>query len=302
MDADLLRSFVSFAECGSFNRAADRVGRTPSAFSMQMKRLEETVGQKLFSREGRNVTLTNDGITLVGYARRILSLQDEARESIRGETVSRPVRIGCPDDYAEKILPVILRAIRDIHPGVQFFISINPTIILRRMLDQGELDLTLISRSEKGEEGYFLRREAGVWATSPQHQQHLNNPLPLVLPAEDCKFHAWAIDAISKSGRAFQLLATTRQAASLLHLVRDGLGVAALAAITVNDSLQILDHRDGFPPLPAVGIALLINEAAHPLINRQLASHIQLRVSDAFEPAKTRLPDSMTPNPDISAQ
>ena len=284
MDSDLLRSFVSFAECGSFNRAADRVGRTPSAFSMQMKRLEETLDQKLFTREGRNVVLTNEGITFVGYARRILSLQEEARESIRGETVSRPIRIGCPDDYAEKILPVVLRAISEIHPGAQFFISVNPTIILRRMVDQGELDLSIISRSEKGEEGYFLHLETGVWVTSPHHQQHLENPLRLVLPAEDCKFHAWAIDAISKSDRPFKLVATTRQAASLLHLVRDGLGVAALAAISVSDGLQILDHQDGFPPLPAVGIALLINEAAHPLVNRQLASTIQHRVSTCFAP------------------
>ncbi|AUG51372.1 LysR family transcriptional regulator [Thalassospira marina] len=287
MDTDLLRSFVSFAECGSFNRAADRVGRTPSAFSMQMKRLEETLDQKLFTREGRNVVLTNEGITFVGYARRILSLQDEARESIRGEMLSRPIRIGCPDDYAEKILPVVLRAISEIHPAVQFFISVNPTIILRRMVDQGELDLSIISRSEKGEEGYFLLQEDGVWVTSPIHRQHLADPLRLVLPAEDCKFHAWAIDAISKSGRPFQLVATTRQAASLLHLVRDGLGVAALAAISVSDGLQTLDHRDGFPPLPAVGIALLINEAAHPLVNRQLASTIQHRVSSTFAPAST---------------
>ncbi|PKR53570.1 LysR substrate-binding domain-containing protein [Thalassospira marina] len=287
MDTDLLRSFVSFAECGSFNRAADRVGRTPSAFSMQMKRLEETLDQKLFTREGRNVVLTNEGITFVGYARRILSLQDEARDSIRSEMVSRPIRIGCPDDYAEKILPVVLRAISEIHPAVQFFISVNPTIILRRMVDQGELDLSIISRSEKGEEGYFLLREDGVWVTSPIHRQHLADPLRLVLPAEDCKFHAWAIDAISKSGRPFQLVATTRQAASLLHLVRDGLGVAALAAISVSDGLQTLDHRDGFPPLPAVGIALLINEAAHPLVNRQLASTIQHRVSSTFAPANT---------------
>ncbi|AJD50229.1 transcriptional regulator [Thalassospira xiamenensis M-5 = DSM 17429] len=280
MDSDLLRSFVAFAECGSFNRAADRIGRTPSAFSMQMKRLEDLVGNKLFEREGRNVFLTSEGITFVGYARRILSLQDEAMGKMRDHSTSRPIRIGCPDDYTQKILPVVLRAIQASYPEAKFFISVNPTIFLRRMLDQGELDLSIISRSEKGEEGYFLRHEAGVWVSSPVHQQHLKDPLSLVLPEEDCKFHAWAIDAISKTNRPYNLLATTRQAASLLHLVRDGLGVAALAAASVTDEFQILESRDGFPPLPAVGVALMLSDATHPLVGRQLAATIQGFVSE----------------------
>lgn len=280
MDSDLLRSFVAFAECGSFNRAADRIGRTPSAFSMQMKRLEDIVGSTLFEREGRNVLLTADGITFVGYARRMLSLQDEAMGKMRGQDSSRPIRIGCPDDYTQKILPVVLRAIRMTHPDAKFFISVNPTILLHRMLDQGELDISIISRSEKGEEGYFLRHEPGVWVSSPIHKQHLANPLSLVLPAEDCKFHAWAIDAISKADRPFTLFATTRQAASLLHLVRDGLGVAALAAASVTDEFQILESRDGFPPLPAVGVALMLSDASHPLVDRQLAATIQSFVSE----------------------
>ena len=280
MDSDLLRSFVAFAECGSFNRAADRIGRTPSAFSMQMKRLEDIVGNTLFEREGRNVLLTADGITFVGYARRMLSLQDEAMGKMRGQDSSRPIRIGCPDDYTQKILPVVLRAIRKTYPDAKFFISVNPTILLHRMLDQGELDISIISRSEKGEEGYFLRHEPGVWVSSPVHRQHLANPLSLVLPAEDCKFHAWAIDAISKADRPFSLFATTRQAASLLHLVRDGLGVAALAAASVTDEFQILESRDGFPPLPAVGVALMLSDASHPLVDRQLAATIQSFVSE----------------------
>ncbi|SOC29178.1 LysR family transcriptional regulator [Thalassospira xiamenensis] len=280
MDSDLLRSFVAFAECGSFNRAADRIGRTPSAFSMQMKRLEDIVGNTLFEREGRNVLLTADGITFVGYARRMLSLQDEAMGKMRGQDSSRPIRIGCPDDYTQKILPVVLRAIRKTYPDAKFFISVNPTILLHRMLDQGELDISIISRSEKGEEGYFLRHEPGVWVSSPIHKQHLANPLSLVLPAEDCKFHAWAIDAISKADRPFTLFATTRQAASLLHLVRDGLGVAALAAASVTDEFQILESRDGFPPLPAVGVALMLSDTSHPLVDRQLAATIQSFVSE----------------------
>ncbi|WP_417812915.1 LysR family transcriptional regulator [Thalassospira alkalitolerans] len=279
MDSDLLRSFVAFAECGSFNRAADRIGRTPSAFSMQMKRLEDLVGNKLFEREGRNVLLTSDGITFVGYARRILSLQDEAIGILRSKDIARPIRIGCPDDYMQNILPIVLRAIKERHPDIEFFISVNPTILLQRMLDQGELDLAVISRSEKGEEGYFLRREPGVWVSSPIHKQHLSNPLSLVLPASDCKFYAWAIDSISKADRPFTLFATSRQAASLLHLVRDGLGVAALAKASVTDEFLILDHGDGFAPLPAVGVALMLSDASHPLVDRQLAAHIQNYVS-----------------------
>jgi DNA-binding transcriptional LysR family regulator len=287
MDSDLLRSFVAFAECGSFNRAADRIGRTPSAFSMQMKRLEELVGNKLFERDGRNVQLTDDGITFVGYARRILSLTDEAMGQLRAQEETRPIRIGCPDDYAQKILPCVLRAISAVYPQARFFVSVNPTILLRRMLDQGELDLSIISRSEKGEEGYFLRHEPGVWVTSPIHHQHLLDPLPLVLPAEDCKFHAWAIDAFSKSNRPFTLYATSRQAASMLHLVRDGLGVAALAAASVTDEFKILDARDGFPPLPAVGVALMLADDSHPLVNRKLAGEIQKYVAQQFEDGLT---------------
>ena len=156
------------------------------------------------------------------------------------------------------------------------------------MLEQGGREMSVGGRSARGEEGYLLRHEPGVWVASPIHRQHELDPLPLVLPAEDCKFHAWAIDAISKSDRPFTLFATTRQAASLLHLVRDGLGVAALAAASVTDEFQILDTHDGFPPLPAVGVALMLTENAHPMVSRQLASSIQEYVSQNLDDNLTR--------------
>src|ERR671916_535781 len=119
LDVDLLRTLVAIADTGSFNRAARAVFRTPSAVSMQMKKLEEQVGRPLFAKDGRSVILTPDGEALVGYGRRILKLTQEALQRFRAPEIEGTIRLGTPDDYAGRFLPDILARFAASHPQVE---------------------------------------------------------------------------------------------------------------------------------------------------------------------------------------
>jgi len=139
MDTDLLRSFVAVVDTGSFTRAAKQIFRTQSAISMQIKRLEEQCGRVLFIRNGRSLELTEEGRSLLGYARQILQLHDEALTGLRQRRSYKPLRLGCPEDYSRQLLPDLIIMLRQRFPGLQLEVSASPTPVLRQLLDSGEL-------------------------------------------------------------------------------------------------------------------------------------------------------------------
>ena len=109
LDLDVLRTFVAIAETGSFTTAANAVFRTPSAVSMQIKKLEEILGRSVFARDARSVTLTTDGEILLGYARRMLAVNREAVSKFIIPDITGIVRLGSPDDFGERVLPNVLK-------------------------------------------------------------------------------------------------------------------------------------------------------------------------------------------------
>src|SRR5919199_1676759 len=145
LDPDLLRSFVLIAEGGSFTRAAQVVGRTQSAVSMQIRRLEEILGQSLLLRGARGVEPTRHGLWLLERARRLLALHDEIHSTFRQPAVAGAVRLGTPDDYAMRWLPGILARFAGSHPAVEVEVTCAPSHELVARLAEGELDLTLLS-------------------------------------------------------------------------------------------------------------------------------------------------------------
>ena len=145
LDTDTLRTFVAIAENGSFTRAAHQVFRTPSALSMQIKRLEETLGQSLFVREARRVSLTPEGEVLLGYGRRLLKLNEEAVGRFLAPSLEGSVRLGTPDDVGTRVLPQVLTRFARSHPAVQVNVNAGRSIDLLKRLDNGELDLALVT-------------------------------------------------------------------------------------------------------------------------------------------------------------
>ena len=146
LDTDLLRAFITIADEQSFTRAADLLGRTQSAVSMQIKRLEDVLQVRLFDRDGRRIRVTPEGQALMGYARRMLRLNDEAINHFLEPELSGPVRIGSPDDYASYLLPRVLGAFAQSHPGIEIDVTCDNSTDLLPLVQRGDLDLALLSR------------------------------------------------------------------------------------------------------------------------------------------------------------
>ncbi|MEH6579898.1 MAG: LysR substrate-binding domain-containing protein [Amphritea sp.] len=256
---DLLKSFIAIAEEGSFQRAAMRVGRTQSAVSMQIQRLEQMVGHLLFTRQRPHALLTQKGETMLGYARRILQLQHEVWEVLAESKPEGIVRFGIPDDYASGILPHILERFAELEPQIEVSVHCATSPQLSKMIDDGGLDLAVISRRSDGPQGKFFQQEKLVWATSPQHATHIKETIPLAVFQEDCAIRQTATRTLKEIGRPHRIAYSSPNLAALHAVTSAGLAVAVMPKSSVPSSLRILDQRDGFPELPQLELALIQN-------------------------------------------
>ncbi len=260
LDSELLRTFVTIADSGGFTRAAERVHRTQSAVSMQMKRLEETIGRPLFERNGRGVQLTPEGSTLLGYARRIVGLQQEALTALSQPEMVGSVCVGCPDDYVMRFMPGILARFAAHYPRVQVEVVCESSSRLVKSIadpDSG-LDLALVTREVGGvEDGQIVRSEPVVWATSASHVAHELDPLPLALFETGCFFRAWALKKLEQQGRAWRIAYTSPSIAGIQAAVSAGLAVTILARSILPAGVRELTPAEGFEKFPNASIALL---------------------------------------------
>lgn len=279
MDIDALRSFIAFVDTGSFTRAAKQTFRTQSAISMQMKRLEEDTGHSLFVKEGRNLALTEQGQQLVSYARRLVSLHDEALGHFSAHLQHPPLTIGCPDDYAESILPSMVDFIRQELPQQSLRIICDCSTQLRLMLDQGKIDIAILTRAPDAEEGYLLKHDTGVWVKGAGVEWagiEYQTPLSLLLYEPDCKFHSTAIDGLEKQGREYRLVCSSSSATAIKSLLRRGQGISAMAVSSVSYGLDIIENSN-LPALPSVDIVLAVAPVPHPVFGSHLAAKLSQR-------------------------
>src|SRR5882724_2539469 len=172
LDVDQLRTFIAIAETGSFTRAADIVHKTQSAVSMQMKRLEERLDRAIFARDGRASKLTEDGERLLDYARRIVKLNVETIAAFSDELTGR-VRLGVPDDYADRYLPEIMARFSRAYPGVELTVICEPSVDLMERIDDNQLDLAIVTNCEARRIAETFRQERLLWVASNRHSAHL---------------------------------------------------------------------------------------------------------------------------------
>ncbi|AXK63191.1 LysR family transcriptional regulator [Burkholderia anthina] len=276
LDIDLLRSFVVIAEVRSLSRAAARVGRTQSALSQQMRRLEEVVDQPLFQRTGRGVLLTHPGERLLAHAQRILRQHDEAMADLCGTGLSGSIRFGCPDDYAAVFLPSLLRQFSNQHPQAIVEVVCGPTPRLLEQLDKRAVDLAMISLpDDDGATADFIRREQLVWIGSPGLDAARFDPLPLALSDPDTLDHIAACEALDRAGRDYRVAYASSSLAGLTALVRSGQAFAVMTQTAVPADLAILAGDRGLPPLPAVGITLKFDRKRPSHLTVAFAEHIR---------------------------
>ncbi len=275
LPVELLRTFLAIADGGNFSQAAEQVHRTQSAVSMQIKRLEELVGKPLLNRDRQASRLTAEGLTLAGYARRILKLNEEAVSVLRRPELSGWVRIGLPDDYATRFLPEILAGFSRTHPQVQVKVTCEPSSKLLPLMKKGDLDLAMTTSPEPVvENALILRREPIAWVTTRQHHPHEERPLPLALFPTDCFFRRWAIDALGKANIDYRVAYTSPSAMGLLAAVSAGLAVTVLSQSIIPEDLYQLTAQEGFPALPNASFVLhRTSQENNPVID-SLMEHI----------------------------
>lgn len=271
---EVLRTFVAAADAGSYTSAATMVHRTQSAVSMQMKRLEEGVGRALFERNGRAMRLTSQGRTLLFYARRILKLNDEALAAVARPELSGRVRLGAPEDYAERLLPRVLARFAGTYPQVQVDVVCEPGFRLLEALDNGGLDLMVHSNCEVPQRGEAIYREQVVWVTSNRHLAHEQDPLPIAVYHDGCIFREWAIRSLEGAGKSFRIAYTSLGIAGILAAVKGGLAIAPVGRSTLVEGMQVLGVADGFPELPTAVVTLIkARGAASPAV-QSLADYV----------------------------
>ncbi|HHK73827.1 MAG TPA: LysR family transcriptional regulator [Rhizobiales bacterium] len=275
LDTEILQTFIAIADSGSFTRAGESVGRTQSAVSMQMKRLEEIIGRSLFRRAGRNVFLSADGEALLSYARRITSLNAEAIAAFRTPEMTGLVRIGIFDDLAERFLPHILARFAKTHPLVELEVYAEDSHPLCERLRKGELDLALVGNGHLFPgEGQIVLREELVWVTSSRHCTHEREPLPVALTERGCSWRISAVRALREAGRSFRVCYSGRNHAALVAPVKAGLAVSTLPLSSVRPGMRVLNEADGFMPLQMLEVTMIRNKTAnHPAIDA-LAQHV----------------------------
>jgi DNA-binding transcriptional LysR family regulator len=266
LDMDVLRSFVTGFELGSFARAAERLGRSQSAISTQLRKLEEQVGKPLVQKSGRGLALTAAGEGLLSYAKRLLELNDEAVDTIRGADVAGWARLGLPQDFAESWLPAVLSRFARAHPKVRVEVQVDRSAPLIDRIIKGELDIALTwDDGTAGPHGEKIGDLQISWIGRPDWPGVAalgGEPLPMAAFAPPCSFRSAAVAALDGAGIPWRLAFTSPSLSGLWAAAEGGLGVTARTSVSMPKSLVVLDPATtSLPPLPTVPLALHRAEA-----------------------------------------
>jgi DNA-binding transcriptional LysR family regulator len=255
LDLDLLKAFIAVADYRSFTRAAAMLNRTQSAVSMQIKRLEDRLGVELFRRTKVNVELSSAGEGFLGYARRLLALNDEAVGRLLEHKVEGHVRLGVMDDYGTLVVPPLLASFVAGYPNVRIEMETGLTATMPDRLGAA-YDLVIAMHPEGRGGGEFLRREQAIWAAGASDVVERQDPLPVALYPPGCLFRKWAMEALDAARRPWRLAFVSHSLAAVEAIAAQGLAVTVVKAGMFPAGLRPLSDRDGMPRLPAADICL----------------------------------------------
>jgi len=269
LDIDLLRSFVSVVDAGGFTRAGERVHRTQSTVSQQIKRLEDTFGRPLLHRNGKRVALTEEGERLLSYARRILALAQEAHQVVAQSAGEGVVRLGLPEDFAASRLAQVLARFARSRRGARLDVRCDLSVRLRDDLDRGELDLILFKRDAGERGGIACWPERLSWIASRRRELDVRrDPVPLVVFPQGCLYRNRAIHALEAAGRAWYIAYTSPNFYGIQAAVSVGLGISILPQAAILADHRVLGAKEGFARVPNTELALLAAPDASPATRR----------------------------------
>jgi len=275
IDVALLRTFIAVVDHGSITRASVHIHRTQSAISMQIQRLEGQIGQQIFDRSGRQLMLTYRGKALVAYSRRLLNLHDEAVNQMAIDIETQHLTIGCPDDYSQILLPKLLNILHRKQPNLHITIVTANSGDLRRKMDEGIIDIALLTRLPLSNEGLVVYQSLGVWLAK-DNESFSQRPLPLVLVEPSCQFHSSVIDGLEKHNIDYQLLCDASQIQLLISLVRQNNMISVVPDLSVPADLLGKRVVKGLPELPMAEVIICLRGGEQSIIGLSLNEIVQL--------------------------
>ncbi|WP_431613776.1 transcriptional regulator LrhA [Enterobacter cloacae] len=263
LDLDLLRTFVAVADLNTFAAAAAAVCRTQSAVSQQMQRLEQLVGKELFARHGRNKLLTEHGIQLLGYARKILRFNDEACMSLMFSNLQGVLTLGASDESADTILPFLLNRISSVYPKLALDVSVKRNAFMIEMLKENEVDLVVTTHRPGQFNCLTLRTSPTHWYCAAEYVLQQGEPVPLVLLDDPSPFRDMVLAALNEANIPWRLAYVASTLPAVRAAVKAGLGVTARPVEMMSPDLRVLGKSDGLPPLPDTEYLLCHNTSSN---------------------------------------
>ncbi|GJE76244.1 LysR substrate-binding domain-containing protein [Methylorubrum suomiense] len=271
LDLDLVRTFVTICETGNFSRAADRIGRTPSAVSLQVKRLEERLGRALFLRRPRTIVPTADGEVLLGLGRRLLAVNDEVVAFFDAPPMEGRVRFGAPNDSGLFALPAMLRRFSVRHPHVQVDVRLDASRALADACTDGALDLVLYTgNAGANRDASVVQAEDLVWIGLDGGLAETRRPLPLALCHSGCAWRAAALNALDQAGIPYRVAYSSEHCQGQIAAVEADLAVAPLPA---NVARRPFRRVTTLPPLGGYDVLMRVRDGAGPAA-KALAGHV----------------------------
>lgn len=256
LDTDLLRTFLAVADSGSISAGAERIGRSQSAASLQVKRLETIIGKPVFERHGHGVTLSPAGERLDPVARQSVALLDTALDDIRADDLAGDVRLGIPDGHAHSVLADIVAEFSRRHPLVEIKVHCASGAGFTGAVADGTLDLALYDAETVRPDLDILFEEPTHWAVSRAIAVHQRDPLPVALFDQECWWRDAALNALHRMDRAYRIVYSSESVAGVTAAIEAGIAVGMLGRSSIGKTVRTLDPTDGFETMPASKLVL----------------------------------------------
>lgn len=256
LQIDWLRTFVAVVDTGSMTAAARQISRSQSAVSMQLKKLEESIGRQLLNREPRQLSLTAAGFDLLGHARKLLASHTTLVLAMHGGALSGRVSIGVPDDYATPYLVPVLRHFAGRFGDIEITLVCEESTALLAKVDRGEIDLALVTRDAPSR-GELLFREALTWCAAEQHEIWKRSPLPIAVHELGGRLRTEILAALEAQQREYRVVYNSPNVSGQLAAAQSGIAVAVVTRCSLPPSLKMLDARQGLPDLPVLEVVLI---------------------------------------------
>ena len=268
-DIDALRAVLAGTDLRSFASAAVQLGRSQSAVSMQLKKLEQQAGTQLFVRKGRGLVPTEAGETFLAYARRIVALNDEVAVTLGAAVATTTVRMGLPQDFFDDIMPAALTAVSRQHPRVHVEVHAGPNHALSDEVAAGRLDVAIVLYSQgAAAEGVALCDLPMRWiAHGDNAEVGLQDPLPLVLFNHPCHFRKAALAVMEQAHRRWRPAVTTPSLPGIWSALRSGFGIAVRTEHGMPEDMICLGQEAHLPDLPTVQVRMLRTPNASVLVS-----------------------------------